>query len=222
MEPPRAAITAATLRGILSTSRCTTASGIFFHSAWRRQVSSVTDVGRWGHPFSRRSNSSQRCSIGLRSGLCPGQSQSLDPIVTIPSHGGARNMTGGIVILKVTWVHPVKLPQCRKRMVIQNGAVGPGVQSTRNCDQGSRAIPGETPPQHNSTSAELHSWHNTFRQEAFPRQMPNPDPAIRPVQGDLDLLLQRTCFHCRRSVHHFSRAALLHLVIIGLWAAARP
>jgi hypothetical protein len=39
-------------------------------------VSLGTDVGRLGLDRSQRSNSSQRCSVGLRSELCAGQSSS--------------------------------------------------------------------------------------------------------------------------------------------------
>lgn len=40
-------------------------------------------------------------------------------------------MTGGIVILKVKWVHNVKLPKLRMSTVIHNGALGLVVVSTR-------------------------------------------------------------------------------------------
>lgn len=107
--------------------------------------------------------------------------QFLDSIVIIPGQDGPRNMTGDIVIQKVTCVHPVKLPQCRKPMVIQ---IRLGVESTRHFNQVSRAIARETPLQHYSTFAELHSWHNAFWQEAFSGQTPNPDRAIRMVEGE--------------------------------------
>ncbi|KAK3526022.1 hypothetical protein QTP70_012787 [Hemibagrus guttatus] len=42
-------------------------------------VRSGTDVGREGQARSLRSNSSQRCSMGLRTGLCAGQSSSSTP-----------------------------------------------------------------------------------------------------------------------------------------------
>ncbi|KAG8188354.1 hypothetical protein JTE90_022554 [Oedothorax gibbosus] len=93
-------------------------------------------------------------------------------------------MTTGIVVLKVTGVQPVKLPQRRKHVVVQNSAVGIGVELTMNGDQRSQSIPGETPPDHNSTSAELDCWHNTFWQETFSRQTPDPGPAIRTVKGE--------------------------------------
>ncbi len=53
--------------------------GIFDHSSRSAFVRSDTDVGREGLARSLRSNSSQRCSIGLRSGLCAGQSSSSTP-----------------------------------------------------------------------------------------------------------------------------------------------
>ena len=53
--------------------------GIFDHSSRSAFVRSHTDVGREGLALSLRSNSSQRCSIGLRSGLCAGQSSSSTP-----------------------------------------------------------------------------------------------------------------------------------------------
>jgi hypothetical protein len=47
-----------------------------FNSDTRALVRSGTDVGLLGLAHSWRSNSSQRCSMGLRSGLCAGQSSS--------------------------------------------------------------------------------------------------------------------------------------------------
>ena len=93
-------------------------------------------------------------------------------------------MTTGIVVLKGTGVQTAKLPQREKHIVIQNSAVGIGVELTMNGDQGSQSIPGETPPDHNSTSTELDFWHNAFWQETFSRQTPDPDPVIRTVKGE--------------------------------------
>uniref|UniRef100_A0A667X151 Doublecortin domain-containing protein n=1 Tax=Myripristis murdjan TaxID=586833 RepID=A0A667X151_9TELE len=53
--------------------------GIFDHSSRSAFVRSNTDVGQEGLARSLRSNSSQRCSLGLRSGLCAGQSSSSTP-----------------------------------------------------------------------------------------------------------------------------------------------
>ena len=46
---------------------------IFYHSSRNVFVRSHTDVGREGLAFSLHSNSSQRCSSRLSSGLCAGQ-----------------------------------------------------------------------------------------------------------------------------------------------------
>ena len=53
-----------------------------FHSATRVLVRLGTDVGRLGLARSRRSNSSQRCYMELRSGLCACQSSSFTQILT--------------------------------------------------------------------------------------------------------------------------------------------
>ena len=53
--------------------------GIFDHSSRSAFVRSQTDVGREGLALSLHSKSSQRCSIGSRSGLCAGQSSSSTP-----------------------------------------------------------------------------------------------------------------------------------------------
>ncbi|KAK6297583.1 hypothetical protein J4Q44_G00321660 [Coregonus suidteri] len=49
------------------------AVGTCFHSAPKALVRSGTDVGRLGLARSQRSNSSRRCFMGLRSGVCAGQ-----------------------------------------------------------------------------------------------------------------------------------------------------
>ena len=50
--------------------------GMFDHSSRSAYVRSGTDVGQEGMAHSLRSNSSQRCSIGLRSGVPPPQTRS--------------------------------------------------------------------------------------------------------------------------------------------------
>uniref|UniRef100_A0A8C7Q7A6 ATP-binding cassette, sub-family A (ABC1), member 4a n=1 Tax=Oncorhynchus mykiss TaxID=8022 RepID=A0A8C7Q7A6_ONCMY len=68
---------------ITAFTRCwNIAAGTCFHSATRALVRSGTDVGKLSLARSRRSNSSQRLSMGLRSGLCAGQSSSSTPIST--------------------------------------------------------------------------------------------------------------------------------------------
>ena len=75
--PPLAAITASPSSGCWNI-----AAGNCFHSATRALVRSGTDVGRLGLARSQRSNSSQMCLIGLRAGLCAGQSSSFTQIST--------------------------------------------------------------------------------------------------------------------------------------------
>ena len=82
LAPPFAAQTASTLLGRLSTGCWNIATGICFHSATRALLRSGNDVGQFGLVHSRCSNSSQRCSMGLRSALCGGQSSSSTPIST--------------------------------------------------------------------------------------------------------------------------------------------
>ena len=80
--PPFANIIASTFLGRLSTRCWNIAAGTCFHSATRALVRSGTDVGRLGLARSQRSNSSQRCSMGLKSGICAGQSTSTTPLLT--------------------------------------------------------------------------------------------------------------------------------------------
>ena len=79
---PFVSIKASTLLGRLCTRCWNIAAGTCFHSATRVLVRLGTDVGRLGLAHSRWSYSSQRGSMGLRSGLCAGQSSYFTPILT--------------------------------------------------------------------------------------------------------------------------------------------
>ena len=81
---PFAAITASTFLGMIFTRCWNIAVGTCLHSATRALARSGTDVGRLGLARIRHSNSSQRYSMGLRSGLCAGQSSFSTPISTNP------------------------------------------------------------------------------------------------------------------------------------------
>jgi hypothetical protein len=59
-------------RGIESTNLVKTETGILAHSAF--SIAKKSSWFRGLRPLQRRSSSSQMCSIGLRSGLCEGQS----------------------------------------------------------------------------------------------------------------------------------------------------
>jgi hypothetical protein len=78
--PPFAAISTSTCLGRLSTICWNIATGTCFHSATRALVRLGTDVGRLDLARCLRSNSSQSFWMGLRSGLCAGQSSSSTPI----------------------------------------------------------------------------------------------------------------------------------------------
>ena len=73
---PFGAITASTLLGRLSTRFRSVSMGMCDQSFRSAFVSSGTDVGWEGLARSLRSNLSQRCSIGLKLGLCADQSSS--------------------------------------------------------------------------------------------------------------------------------------------------
>ena len=78
--------------------------GDLFHSATRALVRSGTDVGRLGLARSRRSNSSQNCSMGLRSELCAGQPSF--SILISTNHGDLRLVCG----CSAMETHFMKLP----------------------------------------------------------------------------------------------------------------
>jgi hypothetical protein len=66
--------TARTLPGRISIRCLNVSGGMAAHSSSRVVASEVSDVGRWGLERNRRSNSSDRCSAGFRSGLWAAQS----------------------------------------------------------------------------------------------------------------------------------------------------
>ena len=82
LVPPFAAITASTLLGRLSTRCWNIAAGTCIHSATRVLLVRFGATDVWCLARRQCSNSSQRCSMGLRSGVCAGQSRSPTPILT--------------------------------------------------------------------------------------------------------------------------------------------
>ena len=90
--------------------------GTCFHSDTRALVRSDTDVGRLGLARSRRSDSSQRCSMGLRSGLVAGQSSS--SVSTNHLCMDLALCTGGILMLKQERAFTKLLPQSWKHRII--------------------------------------------------------------------------------------------------------
>lgn len=74
-----------------------------------------------------------------------------------PYEGRSPQMTDNIIIIKVTWVYILKLPQRKKIMTFPIRSVGFCVESARNYDQESHALPEETQEQYNPSSTELQS-----------------------------------------------------------------
>jgi hypothetical protein len=63
-----------TLPGRLSARCLKVSGGMAAHSSGRSVTKAVSDVGHWSLEQSQHSNSSHRCSVGVRSGLWAGQS----------------------------------------------------------------------------------------------------------------------------------------------------
>ena len=116
--PPFAAITASTLLGKLSTKFRSVFMGIFDHSSSSAFVRSDTDVGPEGLAHSLHSNSSQRSSIGLGSGLCAGLSSSSTPNLLIHVFMDLALCT--CVILEQEGVIPKLFPQSWEHEIVQN------------------------------------------------------------------------------------------------------
>src|SRR4029434_6078389 len=128
--PPFAAITASTLLGRLSTNFWSVSVGIGAHSFCRAFMRSGTDVGREGLGRNLRSSSSHRCSMGLTSGLCTGQSSastlnsSNHDFIVLALCTGAQScwhrkgpspnschMVGSIALSKMSWyAESLRLP----------------------------------------------------------------------------------------------------------------
>ncbi|XP_058230352.1 uncharacterized protein LOC131343021 isoform X2 [Hemibagrus wyckioides] len=227
VSPPFAAITASTLLGRLSTRFRSVFMGIFDHSSRSTFVRSHTDFGREGLALSLRSNSSQRCSIGLRSGLCAGQSSSSTPDSVIHVFMDLALCTGA----QSCWKRKGPAPNCSHNVgsmelskmswyaeafrVPFTGTKGPSPAPEK---QPHTIIP----PPPNFTLGTMQSDKN--------RSPGNRQTQTRPSDCQMekrDSSLQRTRLHCsrvqwRRALHHCIRRFALHLVMYGLDAAARP
>ena len=126
--------------------------GDLLPSAARALVSSVSDVGRLGLARSRRSNSSQSCSMGLRLGLCAGQTSSYT-LISTPFLYGPRFVHGGLAMLK------------QERAFHKVGST----KSSRIAVALRFPFTGTKEPSPN------HSWHYAFGQVVFSWHLPKPD-----------------------------------------------
>ena len=114
---PLAAKPACTLMLRLSTRCWSIAAGTCFYSATSVLMSLGTDVGRLGLAHSRRSNSSQLCLMGLRSGLCR-PVKFLHTDLDKPFMYGPRFVQRGVVMLEEERAFPNQLPQIWKHRIL--------------------------------------------------------------------------------------------------------
>ncbi len=158
--------------------------GIFYHSSRSAFVRSDTDVGREGLARSLCSNSSQRCSIGLRSGLCAGQSSSSTPNSLIHVFMDLALCTGA----QSCWNRKGPSPICSHKVgSMEFSKISWYAEAFRvpfTGTKGPSPAPEKTTPHHNPLSTKLHSWHNAVRQVPFSWQPPNPDSSIRLPDGE--------------------------------------
>ena len=155
--------------------------GIFDHSSRSAFVRSHTDVGQEGLALSLCSNSSQRCSVGLKSGLCAGQSSSSTPnslsmslwtllYALVHSYVGTGRGHPQTVPTKLeAWNCPTSLGML-KHTEFLSLELKVQTQLLKNN------------PNHNPPSTKLHTWHNAVR--LFFWQPPNSDLSIRLLDGE--------------------------------------
>lgn len=201
--------------------------GIFDHSSKSALVRSHTDVGREGLALSLCSNSSQRCSIGFRSGLCAGQSSSSTPDSIIHVFMDLALCTGA----QSCWKRKGPAPNCSHKVgsmelskmfwypeafkVPFTGSKGPSPTPEK---QPHTIIP----PSPNFTLGTMQS--EMYRSPGNLRTQTRPSDCQMEKRSSS---LQRTRLHCsivqwRCALHHYIWRFALHLVMYGLDAAALP
>ena len=140
--------------------RCCT--GTCFLSATRALVRLGTDVGRLGLSRSQRSNSSQRCLMVSRSGLCAGQSSSSTPIST--NHFCMDLALCTRALSCWNWKGPSKTVAMKLE-----------AQNSLECHCILKHYDKKTAPDLYSSSTKLYSWHYALGQVVFSCHPPNPD-----------------------------------------------
>ena len=203
--------------------------GIVDHSSRSAFVRSHTDVGREGLALSLRSNSSQRCSIGLRSGLCAGQSSSSTPNSLIHVFMDLALCT----CAQSCWNRKGPSPSCSHEVwSMELSKISLYAEAFRvpfTGTKGPRPAPEKLPhtvipPPPNFTLGTMQS--DKYRSPGNRQTQTPSDPSDRQMVKR-DSSLQRMHLHCsrvqwRRALHHCIRHFALHLVMYGLDAAARP
>nr|XP_061825561.1 glucoside xylosyltransferase 1-like isoform X2 [Nerophis lumbriciformis] len=153
--------------------------GIFDLSSKSALVRSHTDVDREGLALSLHSNSSQRCSIGFRSGLCAGQSSSSTPDSVIHVFTDLALCTGAQSCWKrkgpaLNCSHKVGSMELSK-MFWYPGAFKVPFTGTKG--------PSPTPEKQLHTIIPPPPYFNAVQNVAFSWQPPNPDWSIRLPNG---------------------------------------
>lgn len=149
----------------------------------------------------------------------------INPIVTVPIHGGQRNMAAGLAIPELTWVKTVEMPQRKKKTVKikQSSAVGVRVQLIIDSIEAFNFLI----PFLLNTVGTMHS-----DRRRSPRPWPltltlTPDLVIRTVEGETGFFHTNIPFQViygplSTCLYHLNRASGLHLVIKDLCGTARP
>ena len=192
--------------------------GIFDHSSRSAFVRSGTDVGREGLARSLRSNSSQRCSIGLRSGLCAGQSSSSTPNLLIHVFMDLALCTGA----QSCWNRKRPSPNCSHKVgSMKLSKMSWYAEALRVPFTGTKG-PSPTPEKqpHTIIPPPPNFTLGTMQSGKY-RSPGNRQTQIRPLDCQTekrDSSLQRTRLHCsrvqwRRALHHCIQRFALHLVV---------
>ena len=180
--------------------------GIYDRSSRSTFVTSHTDVGQEGLALSLRSNSSQRCFIGLRSGLCAGQSSSSTPNSLLQEGAVSK-------LFPQSWELELSNISCYAE------AFRVPVTGTKGTKPSSwRTTPHHNPPPTNFTLGTIQS--DRYRSPG--NRQTHTRPSDRQMEKS-DSSLQITRLHCsrvqwRRALHNCIRRLLMY----DLAAAARP
>ncbi len=201
--------------------------GIFYHSSRSAFVRSDTDVGREGLARSLCSNSSQRCSIGLRSGLCAGQSSSSTPNSLIHVFMDLALCTGA----QSCWNRKGPSPICSHKVgSMEFSKISWYAEAFRVPFTGTKGpSPAPEKQPHTIIPSPPNFTVGTMQSDKY-RSPGNHQTQTRPSDCQMekrDSSLQRTRLHCSRvqwwrALHHGIPRFALHLVTYGLDAAARP
>jgi len=181
-------------------------------------VRSGTDVGREGLTRSLRSNSSQRCYIGLRSGLCAGQSSSSTPNSLIHVFMDLALCTGA----QSCWNRKGPSPNCSHKVgSMKLSKMSWYAEALRVPFTGTKG-PSPTPEKqpHTKIPPPPNFTLDTMQSGKY-RSPGNSQTQTRPSDCQTekrDSSLQRTRLHCSRvqwrcALHHCIRRFALHWVI---------